>query len=525
VSTPEVALLLEDLSQAPLLQVGDLPAAVDRHQWLADATAEQNEDVLCSLPVVEPPAADSAGDRFVQWALATIATHSRAIARLGGPPPSDLALLEAARLYQRLEPKCLARRPCLELLATHGGPEALRYLAELLVADPPLGEDAALALTPLFQRRDYDPGELFPRLLDAVGYLPLAAAVLDLANFVTREELVVTHPAADRAEQLADLLGQIAQRLETLQERARGSVNPASTTPQETPPDHEAVGHSLSLAVSLCDALALIGAERFIGKLNQVLELEHRRLRVEAAAALARLGDDEGRRRLLALAAEPIVRQRVLAYAEELGIDNEIDPAFRTPESLAQAELVAALAEPTRFGVPPDECELIDQQTMSWPSYEQPVDCFLFRFTYRRGESSYSNVAIAGPLTHAFTADLQDLPPADIYAAYAGWQAEHEDIYEQEVAQLSEQARVEVARLERRIHDAGYQSIRPLKLAWFFGERVLIATAERDRQAGVVVADSQHIDWRTMTGSRAPLGPDEAFAIYKGRRLLRAFNE
>ena len=37
---------------------------------------------------------------------------------------------------------------------------------------------------------------------------------------------------------------------------------------------------------------------------------------------------------------------------------------------------------------------------------------------------------MAGPLVHAFEADLTKLDQFDAYAAFAGWQAEHPDIYE-----------------------------------------------------------------------------------------------
>ncbi len=88
------------------------------------------------------------------------------------------------------------------------------------------------------------------------------------------------------------------------------------------------------------------------------------------------------------------------------------------------------LAQPTFFGIPPAELKLVDSRTQFWPGYETPVHCYLFRYAYRFGDGQYSNVAIAGPLVHAFAADLSDLPPDDIYAVYAGWHVEHESIYE-----------------------------------------------------------------------------------------------
>src|SRR5262249_7898582 len=142
------------------------------------------------------------------------------------------------------------------------------------------------------------------------------------------------------------------------------------------------VARGVALAVSLCDALALIGEKSAIAKLYQALQVGHRRLRTEAAAALARLGEKEGKSGLAKLAAEPRARLRVWAYGEELGIKDAIEPQYTTKESRAQAELCVWLAEPTQYGVPPTNCELFEQRKQHWPGFDEPVDCFLFQFQY-----------------------------------------------------------------------------------------------------------------------------------------------
>jgi hypothetical protein len=263
--------------------------------------------------------------------------------------------------------------------------------------------------------------------------------------------------------------------------------------------------------------------------LHQAMALEHRRLRTEAAAALARLGDEEGAAELVKLAAEPVARLRVLAYARELDLIERIDPEFQLPQARAEAELAVWLAEPTQFGVPPAAIELFDQRRQFWPGFTEPVDCFLFRFTYvvtvaGEGERSFSNIGIAGPLAHAFLADLADLPPDDIYAAFAGWQAEHEEIREYDVPRLSQSEQLEVERLVRRLHDAGYTHIEPERMGYFFGEKALVAGAVLGDVAGVAVADFQEIAFFPRRHSRRPLAAAECYSIYKGRKLLGSFN-
>jgi hypothetical protein len=272
------------------------------------------------------------------------------------------------------------------------------------------------------------------------------------------------------------------------------------------------VASSVALAVSLCDALALIGDPIAIGKLHQAMSLSHRRLRTEAAAALARLGDDDGITELVSLAEEPVARLRVLAYAQELDLLGQIEPPWQTPVARAEAELAVWLAEPTQFGIPPATIELFDEREQFWPGFTEPVECFLFRFTYAvtiegEGERSFSNIGIAGPLTHAFLADLTDLPPDDIYAAFAGWQAVHEDIREFDVARLSTSEQLEAQRLVRRLHDAGYTAIEPQRMGYFFGEKALVALARHGGLAGVAVVDfkrSRSFPTATRSARSAP---------------------
>jgi hypothetical protein len=377
-------------------------------------------------------------------------------------------------------------------------------------------------LAPLFQQRRAEAVELFPQLFGALAHPSAAAPVLDLANFLTRERVAQRHPGAELAAQLTALLGEVVQSLNLLQERPMEQ----DESPLEL---SRRVARGVALAVSLCDALALISDQAAIPKLRQALEIGHRRVRTEAAAALARLGDKAGEEQLVQLAAEPVARLRVLAYAAELGLEEKVEPEFRTPEARAEAELCVWLAEPTQFGVPPTRCELFDRRRMFWPGFAEPVECFLFRFQYvvtieGEGERSFSNIGIAGPLAHAFVADLGDLAPDDIYAAFAGWHGSHQDIKEFDVARLSKSEKLEVERLKRRLHDAGYQKIEPQTMGYFFGEKALVAMTEREGVSGIAIADFSDISFFPQRSARRPLGPVEAYCIYKGRKLLKTFN-
>ena len=338
----------------------------------------------------------------------------------------------------------------MQWLTTAAGDEDLRLFVELVVARPPRdGQAAAVAMAPLFQRTNYDPAALFPRLLAALQHLSLAAPVLDLSNYLVRTHRVNRHPGHDRLDELVALLGNIVQRLSKLEE------SPGNAGESWEVIRHQ-VDEGVALVVALCDALALIGDPQAIGKLYQAMELAHRRIRVEAAAALAKLGESAGASALVALAAEPVVRLRVLNSAEELGLSDQVDPQYTTDTARAEAHGGTRIGPANLLRHATGGTALVDARTQFWPGYEEPVRCYLFRYAYRFAAGEYSNVAIAGPLVHAFAADLSDLPPDDIYAAYAGWHVEHESIYEVPVDALAAAQRTEQDRFERRLREAGY---------------------------------------------------------------------
>ena len=518
--TEFVAALLADLERSAELSGPDMSRALRRAGRLAELDAADQHSFLEAARerIAEP---SSQADQLLAAAIQSVVQARRKAVASEGGDGSDQLVPAICGLYRALEPHWKASGGLLGWLASMGSAAAIDAFAELLVADPPAGDsEIAQAFSPLF-RGTIDAGLLFPKLLAAMQHSELAAPVLDLANFVARNKLLDVHPAASRRQELIALLGELSQSLARLEEHPdEAGLSPAELS--------QRVEQSVALAVALCDALAQIGDPAAIGKLNQALELRHRRLRTEAAAALARLGDKRGEEVLLALAAEPVARLRVLAYAKELGVYERIAPELRTPQALAEAELTVYLAEPTQFGVPPSACELFDHRRQFWPGYNDPVDCYLLRFTYSvatdHGELSFSNIGIAGPVTHAFLADLGDLPPDDIYAAYAGWQAEHEEIREYDVARLSRSEKLEVERLVRRLHDAGYTEIEPQFMGYFFGDKALAAAASREGTAGVAVADFQTINFFPKRHSRRPLSARESYCIYKGRKLLRSFN-
>ncbi|HTN75677.1 MAG TPA: HEAT repeat domain-containing protein [Pirellulaceae bacterium] len=511
--------LLDSLTQSAPQSSAERDAHLRSTTALRSATDDDVNAMLAALAALDS-AEQQRALPLITAIVEQLAQRARLLARERGPIAlSTVDRQRIAKLYNDLQSTSRVAWALLGWLAALRSAPALTLFVELLVASPPADSPQLVAvLGPLFQRLDYDAGALFPALLDALAHKHLASAVLDLANYLTREKMLPQHPAQLRGKELQQLLGALVQRLGAVEEEPDAAGRSAAAV-------GAMIAESLPLAVSLCDALSLLGDREATGKLYQAMELKHRRLRTEAAAALARLGEKAGVDILIELASEPVARLRVLAYAQELNFLERIDEAYTSEAAQAEAQLALWLAQPAQFGIPPTQLELIDERELYWPGYDEPVDCFLFRFRYDLGQASYANIGIAGPLEHAFGADLADLPPDDIYAAFAGWHVEHEELREYDATHLNDAQQLEVTRLERRLHDFGLEEITPHTLALFFGERVLVAPARREGLSGIGIATSAgEAIWFPLGSVQRPIGPREAYCIFKGRRLLRTFN-
>lgn len=406
----------------------------------------------------------------------------------------------------------------LQTLAWTRSPQSLEKLTELLIELPPQDwTSTALGLSPLMRDTQWPVEAVFPSLLEGLHEPTMIAPILDLANYCQHQRMVSQHPASKLENSLTEMLGGVVARLGQLEEDpTRFGDDPKQI--------QRVLSDAIAVCVSLCDALGLIGFEGAIGKLHQALELRHRRVQTEAAGALARMDQKIGRDSLVALAAEPVSRLRAIHYADELGLSDQIDEGYTHPCALAEAELALWLAQPQQLGLPPKAIEVIDQRMLFWPSFDEPQACFLFRFQYLLPQGEWSNIGMAGPLVHSFAADLADLPVFDIYSAFAGWHAEHPEIYEIPVEHWNSAEHRQALSLIRSLEEHQHQAINPLWLGCFLGEICLVAETTVDGATGVAVTDGLETIWYPNVGRLRPLGPFEAYSIYKGRKILRTFN-
>lgn len=489
----EAGLLLRQLGAAPPDQAPD---------WLNQLTQQIDQ-----MPQSDP---------------AIVAALLRAIhsALLKGDP-AVLATLAPPALQQldhQLPSGCPNRHLLLHLLVLIRSPQSLQLAVQCLQRQPPKDSAAAgQVLSPLLQHQDWPLDAVFPALFDCLEHSTLASPILDLANYLYRSGRVNTHLAAERAGWLTTLLAAVTQRLEKFESDPRSFGDDIPTVQMR-------LAEAVSLAVSLCDAIGLIGWKSAMPRLTETMQLKHRRVQSEAAGALARMGDELGIKHLVTLAEEPSARLRVIAYADELNLGDQIDPQYRTMEATAEAEIALWLSQPSQMGVPPTMVETIDQRHQYWPSYDSPLDCLLVRYAYNMGDRMYSNVGITGPVTYAMANAVADLPVDDIYAIYAGWHADHADIFAIAAEHLNSAQQRVVRDRAAFLQRADYEQLQCELFGVFLEEQAVVFRATHDDKPCLVITDeSETIVW-PRSGQPRELAAADLWNLYKGRKMLRSFN-
>ena len=314
------------------------------------------------------------------------------------------------------------------------------------------------------------------------------------------------------------LLGEVSGRLSNFEEDPRSFGEDVNTVQMR-------LGEAVALAVSLCDAVGLIGDESSIGKLNQTIDLKHRRVQCEAAGALAKLGDEIGKKRLLELTADPVARLRAIHYADELGFGDLVDEQYRGDHATAEAELSLWLSQPQQMGVPPTGIEVIDTRRLLWPSFSDPIDVYLLRFEYSFWAKSS---------TATWGSPVRFLSPCRPTSQSCPWTTFTRSMpvgtpniprsFPSRAEQFNEAQSRAMQPLSKHLDQLGYESIKPELLGFFLDEQAGVFTAVRDATACVVVTDGLETVDHPVAGRMRPLSAGDLFNLYKGRKMLRTFN-
>src|SRR4051794_36162696 len=184
-----VATLIADLERAEDLPATDLHRSARRAAWLDEFSMQQLAELLTAVGALPMPLPSAADRLLANWLAAAVhARRNRDESSAQAAPGADAVLATIEPLYRQLGPGSRARAQLLAWLATRAAAAELALLGGLLLEDPPQDDhDVVQALAPLFQRQRSQAALLFPRLLGAIRSPALAAPILDLANFLTRE--------------------------------------------------------------------------------------------------------------------------------------------------------------------------------------------------------------------------------------------------------------------------------------------------------------------------------------------------
>lgn len=464
---------------------------------------------------IEPKRSRSLLQIVASWFVAR-QTHELRMSTESKPAIAVEALAQLYHHWLHLDPTSAALT--LQCLAAQSDEEAIAATAEL-ISQHPLADWqlVALGLSPLWKCNEQLLAFFFERLDSQVFHPSTLSVLLDLANHGMRSNRLTQHPWSTQCDQIANLLKQVVIRLEKLQRDPRQYGHDVKQVQQ-------VLNDAVALTVSLCETLGQIGQSNAIPALHEALELAHRRIQCEAAAALVGMQDPRGRQRLLELTRDPVARVRAVHYAEELGVADQVDAQYRSPLSLAESELAGWLARPEQFGLPPTVIESIETRTLYWPGYEEPRDCYLFRYQYDLPQGTTCNIGIAGPVTLAFAANLNHLSVEDVYAAFAGWQLDHDEIYEVSTEQLDGQQSRWVELMLHSMREAGYEEIAPQALTFLLGEPALLTQASQGSSRGIAIAQESDISFFPTNNQPDSMTPAVALSIFRGRKLLQAFN-
>ena len=216
----------------------------------------------------------------------------------------------------------------------------------------------------------------------------------------------------------------------------------------------------------------------------------------------------------------------MIAYAKELGFEKEISLEHTGPTATAETQLAIWLAQPQQMGLAPTEMKLIEQRELFWPSFEDPISCYLFSFEYGKGENAFRNIGISGPLTHAFVADITELTAIDQFSAFAGWQTVSDEIFLVPIERALNLLPGPTEQLKRKFESEA-ESLDEFEIKYvasFFGEYLMVIEGVRDGNTGTLILEESGQDWIPAGSSNCPIDSNLAFEIWSGRRLLTNFN-
>jgi hypothetical protein len=178
------------------------------------------------------------------------------------------------------------------------------------------------------------------------------------------------------------------------------------------------------------ETLAFLSADRRAKVYGVATKNGNGAVRIKAATAIAKAGDESGLNDLVSLCRHWSTAETAKEALEELGRKKLIPAEALTPEATVLAKMSDWLAHPNELARVPDELEIVDMREMRWPPKGEVQKQALVRYraaATEPGEPDDSGVGLVGSITFClFGTKLEGLPPEEVYAAHAFWEMEQD---------------------------------------------------------------------------------------------------
>lgn len=422
----------------------------------------------------------------------------------------DNGIPELLELYDQVQSACReddedALMFILKILALYGTTEGTLKVIE--ATRQPLKPDGYVWSPIMHQYCDGHPQTelLFRSLSDPLPTGFIGVSLLDAANDVLLENNSIAHPFDS-----ADGKGQLRVWL------TKGD------------PDENEDSDEYSYANSAAAALPFLSGPERDDLLALALNHRDEGVRVKAAWASARLGNQDGVHRLSQYCLDFKHAESAKRYLIDLGSEDKIPEKSKDPVFEAITEFSRWLAHPCELGRYPDALELVDRRELAWPPSRSPKWFSLVKYRAKDptglGEDDVG-CGLVGSITFCFFShNLEQRPPEDCYAIHCCWEMEQAKLIEKTDVRdnpseynsmLSQWTGAPLSNLTMTF-------VAEISPVIEYGQRLVgLASGILNGQQGWVVLDGNESCWYPR--SEMPSGCSEGVVlnIHIGSRLLR----
>lgn len=167
--------------------------------------------------------------------------------------------------------------------------------------------------------------------------------------------------------------------------------------------------------------------------LSLALEHSNWEVHLEAAWAMARVGNENGFKLMVELSKDVHKFIRVARYLHELGRYYLLPFETQSEDFQAMAEMSNWLQHPNELGRVPDELIQVDTRKIFWPPTNDTRRVWLFRFSCKPADGAEPNeyelgVGMVGSVTWAMLeTSTASMKPEEVYALHCCWELQQND--------------------------------------------------------------------------------------------------